>query len=250
MMANLNIYYQNARGLRTKTTTFKRNVCLNDYDVISITETWLLEGIKDQELFDDRYVVWRRDRDYKATKQSLGGGVLLAVRRDLAAAARPEWHSSAEDLWVSVSIRHGGGKALIHFCTLYLCNENVGNRIWARLDGFTDKLFEITSSCPDDLFVSQINFFDTLAQSDLWQRTPVCNRNGKWLDLVFSNSNLSINPCEDPLVPDDIPHHRSICLELSLVSANTLEINKSLWRPLSMVHSGTTWFFKITFHSV
>ncbi|CAF4761859.1 unnamed protein product [Pieris macdunnoughi] len=53
-MAPLNIFYQNVRGLRTKTSTFYRNVCVNNYDIICITETWLLEGISDSELFDNR----------------------------------------------------------------------------------------------------------------------------------------------------------------------------------------------------
>lgn len=53
----LNIYYQNVRGLRTNTSCFYRNICLNSFDIISLTETWLLEGIKDSELFDNRYVV-------------------------------------------------------------------------------------------------------------------------------------------------------------------------------------------------
>lgn len=99
-MTALNIYYQNTRGLRTKTHIFKRNLLLGSYDIVSVTESWLLEGIFDNELIDNRYFVWRRDRDYALTKQTLGGGVLLAVRRELDAVERPEWRSSAEDLWV------------------------------------------------------------------------------------------------------------------------------------------------------
>ncbi|CAF4761876.1 unnamed protein product [Pieris macdunnoughi] len=97
-MAPLNIFYQNVRGLRTKTSTFYRNVCVNNYDIICITETWLLEGISDSELFDNRYLVWRRDRNYAATEQSKGGGVLIAVKREIPADVRHDWRSSAEDL--------------------------------------------------------------------------------------------------------------------------------------------------------
>lgn len=52
----LNVYYQNARGMRTKTNIFYRNVCSNNYDIILLTETWLVDGIADSELFDCRYV--------------------------------------------------------------------------------------------------------------------------------------------------------------------------------------------------
>ncbi|CAH2096644.1 unnamed protein product [Euphydryas editha] len=116
-MANsLNIYYQNTQGLRTKTSTFKRNLTLNQFDIISLTETWLLDGVFDQELFDDRYLVWRRDRNYLNTHQKYGGGVLLAVRRDIPAIEQLDWQSSAEDLWVSLTIK----KAVIAYWILYL----------------------------------------------------------------------------------------------------------------------------------
>lgn len=96
-MAPINIYYQNVRGLRTKTAVFFRNVCSNSYDVICLTETWLMDGISDSE-FDDGYLVWRRDRDYTHTSQMMGGGVLIAVKRGLAADTCSEWSSTAEDL--------------------------------------------------------------------------------------------------------------------------------------------------------
>lgn len=49
----LNVYYQNVRGLRTKTTTFHRNIRLNSYDVVALTETWLHDSFLDSEYFDD-----------------------------------------------------------------------------------------------------------------------------------------------------------------------------------------------------
>lgn len=66
-----NIFYQNVRGLRTKTVQFKRCVQLYSYDIIILTETWLLDGIKNEELFSDKYAVWRRDRNYSSVAQSL-----------------------------------------------------------------------------------------------------------------------------------------------------------------------------------
>ena len=45
------MYYQNVRGLRTKTVQFYNDVIINDYEVIIITETWLSEGILSEELF-------------------------------------------------------------------------------------------------------------------------------------------------------------------------------------------------------
>lgn len=70
----ISVYYQNVRGLRTKTATFYRNICLNSYDIICVTESWLTDGVNNNELFDDRYIVFRRDRNYGLTKQGKVGG--------------------------------------------------------------------------------------------------------------------------------------------------------------------------------
>ncbi|CAH2088723.1 unnamed protein product [Euphydryas editha] len=123
---SFNIYHQNTRGLRTKTHGFKRNLLLNSYDVVSLTETWLLDGISNNELFDDRYVVWRRDRNYVITQEKLGGGVLFAAKKKFMAVERPEWSSTAEDLWVTLSCSKDSRKSRkIHFCTVYLCSANL-----------------------------------------------------------------------------------------------------------------------------
>lgn len=249
----INVFYQNARGLRTKTNLFKRNVGLNCYDIISITETWLLDGISDSELFDDRYLVWRRDRDYGSTGQRLGGGVMLAVRREFAAAERLDWRSTAEDIWVTMSLRTKDGPILIHMCTIYLVRQGEGNSISAQLNNFTRKLEDNFHSAPNDLFLivgdfnmpnidwdlkssghldpmevtneNQIIFLDTVYACNLEQYNNIRNTNGRLLDLVYCNSNLTVSPSDYPLVPED-PHHRSICIELSLDTHNYLSINK------------------------
>ncbi|CAG9107106.1 unnamed protein product [Plutella xylostella] len=66
------------------------------------SESWLLDGISDGELFDERYCVWRRDRDYAATGQTRGGGVMIAAKSELHASRRVEYQSSAEDIWVTI----------------------------------------------------------------------------------------------------------------------------------------------------
>lgn len=128
-MFAFNIYYQNVRGLRTKTNNLFHNVCLNSYDIIVFTETWLVDDIYDSELFDGRYLVWRRDRDYSRTAQKRGGGVLIAVKRELIVVERPEWRSSAEDMWVSLILRRSRPQVTynVHLCALYFCKENLGH---------------------------------------------------------------------------------------------------------------------------
>lgn len=75
------LYYQNVRGLRTKTNEFYTACCDCDYDVIAITETGLIPSIHDSEIFSsDEYLVYRCDRGPLNSESNFGGGVLIAVR--------------------------------------------------------------------------------------------------------------------------------------------------------------------------
>lgn len=74
-------YYQNVRGLRTKTKDIFLNSLSCDYDFIFFSETWLHSSINDCELFDDKeYIVYRCDRSPQNSAHIRGGGVLIAVR--------------------------------------------------------------------------------------------------------------------------------------------------------------------------
>lgn len=54
-MSSLSIYYQNIRGLRTKTSQLLRNTGMNSYDILSLTETWLIDGIANSEFITEDY---------------------------------------------------------------------------------------------------------------------------------------------------------------------------------------------------
>lgn len=250
-MANLSIYYQNVRGLRTKTGNFYSNLLLNSYDILSITESWLTDSVLNSELFDSRYLVWRRDRDYLRTSQKYGGGVLLAVRRDLVVIERPDWRSSAEDIWVTITVKRANVDLKINLCTVYLCKEGCGNSYKVQLQSFANRLCELILSHPTDLFIVMgdfnfgadvfwgldyetneylpfdytaeylMNFFDVLNTCNLKQFNGQYNINDRVLDLVFSNSPLSIKSCESPIVCED-QHHKSLCVEALFVEIHKL----------------------------
>ncbi|CAH2094332.1 unnamed protein product [Euphydryas editha] len=96
---------------------FYCNVCCNYYDVIVICETWL-----ESELFDNRYVVYRRGR--KSTIHqggSEGGGVQISVSKKINSRHLTEWQSNCEDLWVmlDITVRRGVYKMVSSaVCTL------------------------------------------------------------------------------------------------------------------------------------
>lgn len=67
------------QGLRTKTNTFIKAVAGCDIDIISVTESWLIPSINDEELFTSKYSVYRCKRSASNSVKTLGGGVMIAV---------------------------------------------------------------------------------------------------------------------------------------------------------------------------
>lgn len=55
---------------------FSLSVLENEYDIIILTETRLNETIDIKELFDDRYTLFKKDRNLG---KDMGGGVLIAI---------------------------------------------------------------------------------------------------------------------------------------------------------------------------
>jgi hypothetical protein len=49
----LDIFYQNVRGLRTKSIEIFNNVCSYDFKIICLTETWLNEPHCSQDVFPE-----------------------------------------------------------------------------------------------------------------------------------------------------------------------------------------------------
>jgi hypothetical protein len=77
----LSIYYQNVRGLRTKTEQLIVKTSDGNFDVLAFSETWLNVDILSSELFLlHQYTVFRCDRRFDLCGKLRGGGVLLAVR--------------------------------------------------------------------------------------------------------------------------------------------------------------------------
>ncbi|CAH2094459.1 unnamed protein product [Euphydryas editha] len=74
----ISIYYQNCRGLRTKLNTVYMNILSHNYDIVVFTEKWLHENIFDNEIIDQRYQLFRCDRNRAATGRRDRCSVALA----------------------------------------------------------------------------------------------------------------------------------------------------------------------------
>lgn len=78
--SSINLYYQNVRGLRSKLKNLYNMISLEEYDFIGLSETWLTDSFSNSEVCDERYILYRADRDLERLNLTKGGGVLLAVK--------------------------------------------------------------------------------------------------------------------------------------------------------------------------
>lgn len=241
----LNCFYQNARGLRTKTKTFYNNHVTHDYDVIFLSETWLLPGVFDAELFDCRYNVYRTDRDYARRGMTMGGGSLIAIKREL----RVDSHCSAvlphfpdaDVTHVDILLSDGPGRKRLH---LYCCYFPGTTDLKTSELLFFDAVSELHADRPNDEFlvvgdfncshavwkpslngsfcISNPSVMDLVSQVHAFmcftgwsQYNGIANHNNRILDLVFSSFPSCITRTEPLAEPEDV-HHPSLFIVAKL----------------------------------
>jgi len=89
----------NCQSIAGKKAEFQQKVEDTKPDIICATETWLSADHKDGEIgdvyaFQDNYDVYRKDRVGKK-----GGGVLLAIRKNILSEQAPELDTECEAVW-------------------------------------------------------------------------------------------------------------------------------------------------------
>lgn len=244
---HLSCFYQNVRGLRTKTKIFQRNLVNCNYDVVCLSETWLLPGIFDAELFDSRYNVYRTDTNYAQRGMTMGGGTLIAVRRELmvdshCSCVLPQF-PDADVTHLDILLSHGPNARRLHlFCCYFpetrdqvlsqqsffesvsdLCIDrpddtfllvgdfNIRHASWLESEA-TPNVF-ILSNPSIDVLSSQLYAF--LCFTNFSQYNGILNHNNRNLDLVISSSSCRVSRTEPLSEPEDA-HHPSLMVSLDL----------------------------------
>lgn len=230
----LSFYYQNCRGLRSKTSQFFSASSLNEFSVIALTETWLDNSIFSSELFSDNYNVYRADRNYQAMNCSRGGGVLLAINKC--------WSSSqviinTNDYFlhlqsIDILIVKISTKCSQLYIILIYVPPNTSNNDFELLFESLESLefmyendilllgdFNITSYISHVLHSTsstQVSLLENFLQIfDLTQYNKVLNGHDRILDLIISNGKCSVSRCLDPLLNEDT-HHPALSFECTL----------------------------------
>lgn len=221
------MYYQNVRGLRTKTATFYKNISVSGCHIIALTETFLKSSVCDGELFPPGYIVLRKDRACDVG----WGGVLLAVRDHYTVKLITDVDGLSDDKEILVAkIMWKNYKLLI--CVVYLppnyndsqyvdvltCLENVICKYSSFLDILIFGDFNL-NSCSAAVRLQFEMFLDFCK---LKQHNTVLNSHGGMLDLVlscFSSGSVAVSDDVEPLVPADA-YHPPVEVTLSLVRGN------------------------------
>lgn len=266
MSSFLQVYYQNVNRLRSKTSRVRQAITSNSFDIIGFTETNLNDGVYSSELFDQRYVVIRRDRCAENSKKKDGGGCLVAIKKssEYAIIHRPDWQQSAhEDIWITLKPHTGRS---IHILCVYLppyitakCFENYIDIITDKIStlagddillfgDFNDKNFDAT--CTDMTGKSQ-SITNLIDFCGLIQNNHIRNTtSNSTLDLVLSNSCINVLESSDPITIVDryhpplefrinlshIKRKKEISTFRNYKKVDWRELNKSLsevdWSPL------------------
>lgn len=228
---------------------------MNEYDIICFTETWLNSSVQSEELFDDRYVVYRRDRESTNSVSREGGGVLAAVSKKIISSRKSEWESDGEDLWLVIN-SSAHTNTHIFICIVYVPPKLDINAYSDRMQKVHDVFLQRSTFgsqfliigdfnlpeikwLPDNTFDNKVStpsnvlsfkahsLVNLLSICNFYQFNYVLNQNNNILDLVLSDTiNVEIHPASGLAKVDH--HHPPIEIILNLIKLQYLENNNSL----------------------
>lgn len=237
---SLTIFYQNVRGLRTKTKDLRLALSSSDYDVVALTETWLSSDVLNSELSSD-YEIYRLDRNPSTSQLLRGGGVLIGVKKHLRCKLVSLVNAnSLEQVAVCVSLP----MQAIYICCVYI-RPNSAPSIYADHASCVQQLCDIAKSTDTVVALGDYNlpmlsweldadmhcYIPINASSEpeivltqsilacgLQQIQDICNVNGRLLDLAFVSDTDRIELFESPcgILKLDA-HHRPFIVKIDYI---------------------------------
>ena len=201
------VYYQNVRGLRTKTNQLLMGSLSCDYEVVALTETWLNSDFASAEFFSSAYTVYRRDRMYEELDCQRGGGVLIAVSNSVQSSLiSTTIKAYYDDIWIELRTPNAtfiiacvyfapnlGVHIYQSFCD---CCEQLKNRYASskfiiygdfnlpHIDWYVEEDTVLVPRCV--LGAAACVVLDTMCYLEMQQFNNVSNHCGRYIDLIFA----------------------------------------------------------------
>lgn len=231
------VFYQNVNRVRSKINEINLNVLSNNYDIICLTETNFNDSVRDSELLDSRYNIYRRDRSSTSLSKTEGGGIVIGVKKNIEVVRQFSWESNVEDLWLTILPRISNDKK-INICLCYLPPDLPRN----FQQSFYDNLCTVVGNtgineefiCIGDYNIPELSWtgapnslhmtsnqsnnwkplllLDAMAVCQLKQFNNIPNSNNHFLDLVLSSTEIRVYGA-DPLSRSD-KHHPAIVVDV------------------------------------
>lgn len=230
MSNNINCFYQNVRGLNTKLTEFYNNTLQSEYDLVAITETWLKDGVSDNEVINNNYILFRSDRKFDLCNKTRGGGVLLAVKDNLKATSVPVNLQNVEIdlLCVKIYLKFKHFYVIVFYLPpdstqttyndLFACIETIhflkDSNIIILGDLNVPELNDYYNGLANSNLVNSFQYF--LSATDLIQYNKVANTDNRILDIIAANVQCSVEKSEG-LVTEDI-RHPALLIDIEITS--------------------------------
>lgn len=204
-------FYQNVRGLRTKLDPAKQTILTLSADVYALTETFLVSGVYDGELFPGGYTVARRDR----ADDRGWGGVLLAARDSLNMQQILDIEGYSHEIEIVVAILTLKYKKIV-CCVVYIpphSSEDRYSNTFSVLENVIAKFPKLDiiilgdfnlNSCSQDI---RMHYESMVSSCKLKQHNTITNKCEGILDLVLSDRGvewIKVSGDTEPLVPDKV----------------------------------------------
>jgi len=202
----------------------------DDYDIICLTETWLNDDFSDQDILDDRYTIFRKDRNYDESNTSRGGGVMIAIKRSFHAKQVSLLQYSCEAIWIKFLV---SDHINIYVCCVYFppsADRACFNDFYAMIDDYFTSPGNII--IVGDFNLSTINWISNdytntsslvhdficfLSLHELNQCNFINNHMNRILDLVLTKleyHDLKISRAVTPLIKED-DYHPALVIDLN-----------------------------------
>lgn len=212
--SRIQCYYQNIRGLRTKSSQFFLSSTSCVYDVIALTETSLNPSIYSGELFESsEFFVYRCDRSALNSDSDLGGGVLIAVRSHISSELVTVPGTEAVEL---VLVKLKLERSNVFVCCVYIPSGS---------DVSTYRLYY-------DALEKTLNFIDLDSDDELWLFGDFNLSSIDWVSQTVSGNCVddagSGFGYENVLIPSNVGESAKAELLHLLLSADLHQMNNVL----------------------
>lgn len=201
-----------------------------------LTETWLNDEFLNNELFNNKYLVFRNDNNPLVSGKTRGGGVLISIDKRHSVIGQSSRLSTISVTALALPVSIFCNKYIL--CVVYF-DPNANLYDYKAFYDFCYSVFD-TLSCEYSMFIcgdfniskyvnfisnyeshsSCFNEFSAFCQNcSLTQLNTVRNSNNRILDLVLTGFPLQISRCLTPPVSEDL-HHPALVVSFTLKENN------------------------------